>query len=541
MPCRPLRREKPDVHGGIAGAVARWAMEEPAACALIDGATTLSRDDLLRWSVAAGDMLRRLARPVAGEGPGVCAMVLPRSWAVPFGLIAARFAGLAFILLDADEATPRLVAALATARPALVVTMAGAAAVRAACTAPGLTPDGMSISLTPPHPALEGLVVQRFANGRRLPPGTGHLVFTSGSSGRPKAVLLRDAPLLRTAAAQRRLLGTDGSGRDARRPSVWVLSPAFDASLSDIFCAILGTAPLLVSRDGQARRRTLAALIARHDAARADLSPALLRLLSPHALGLSAVIFGGEPCDPAAAIRWGTATLALQAYGPTEAAVCAMIARAGPHWRPALLGRPLDHQIVLLSTAAGVFRVLPRDAAASVDDDAAFNATILVPYGDGPAPPDGMVEGEILLAGDAIAIGYLDAPQDGFGLLDGLPVHHTGDIARWKGGALAWRGRADRQLNLRGRRIAPEEVELVASAAWGASCACVAVGDHLILALEGRDGGGDPDAVATAIEHALGRAFCPRKLIVLRPWPRLPSGKTDFGTLTIVATSAAYA
>ena len=87
---------------------------------------------------------------------------------------------------------------------------------------------------------------------------------------------------------------------------------------------------------------------------KSTMAGALLRLLPPDALGLSAVIFGGEPCDPAAAIRWGTTTLALQAYGPTEAAVCAMIARAGPHWRPALLGRPLAHQIVLLSTAAGV-------------------------------------------------------------------------------------------------------------------------------------------------------------------------------------------
>lgn len=541
MPRRPLRCGRPDGRDGIADAVARWAMEEPAACAVIDGAATLTRDDLLRWSMATGDVLRRLARPVAGEGPGVCALVLPRSWAVPFGLIAARFAGLAFVLLDADEATPRLVAALAIARPALVVTMAGAAAVRAACIAPALTPDGVSTPLAPPHPALEELVVRSFAAGRRLPPGTGHLVFTSGSGGRPRAVMLRDAPLLRTAAAQRRLLGTDGSGRDARRPSLWVLSPAFDASLSDIFCAILGTAPLLVSRDGQARRWALAALVARRHVARADLSPALLRLLPPDALGLSAVMFGGEPCDPAAAIRWGTATLALQAYGPTEAAVCAMIARAGPHWRPASLGRPLDHQIVLLSTAAGVFRLLPRDAAASVDDDAAFNATMLVAHGDGAVPPDGMVEGEILLAGDAVAIGYLDAPQDRFGLLDGLRVHHTGDIARWQDGALVWRGRGDRQLKLRGRRIAPEEVELVAGAAWGASCACVAVGDHLILALEGRDGGGDPSAVATAIEHSLGRAFRPRESIVLSPWPRLPNGKTDFPTVTTVATSAGRA
>ncbi|MGI4949532.1 MAG: AMP-binding protein [Janthinobacterium lividum] len=525
--------------GELAAAVVAWVRDAPSARAVIDGEAVLSRGDLLRWAAATGDVLRALADPT-GPSPELCALVLPRSWAVPLGLIAARMAGLAFVLLDEAEAPPRLVAALRTARPRLVVTtQAGSDPIAALCGSAGLSATGDFVVLTPPYPTLELLAVRRCGDARRLPPGTGHLVFTSGSGGRPKAVVLRDGPLLRTAAAQRALLGTDGSGTDAHAPSVWALSPGFDASLSDVFCAILGSAPLLVCRGGQTRWRSLAALIARHGAARADLSPSLLRLLPPHALGLRAVIFGGERCDPDAAVRWGRMTLALQAYGPTEAAVCATVARAGPAWRPGLLGRPLDHQIVLLATQAGVFRVVPRHDT-TPDDEVRFNATSLVSLGDGPEPPDGEVQGEIWLAGDAVAIGYLDAPEEEeaarFGLHQGVRVHRTGDVARWSDGLLAWLGRADRQFKLHGRRVVPEEIEAVAARVWGAACACVAIDGRLVLAMAARD---DPAIAAeealTAIARALGPALRPRGAVTLAPWPTLANGKTDLSAVTVEA------
>ena len=73
----------------------------PQRLALIDGDALLSRGDLIRWCRMAGDTLRHPAMTTAStDGPRLCAVLVPRSWAVPFGLIAARFAGLAFLLLD---------------------------------------------------------------------------------------------------------------------------------------------------------------------------------------------------------------------------------------------------------------------------------------------------------------------------------------------------------------------------------------------------------------------------------------------------------
>ena len=510
----------------IASAVRVWAAACPGTTALIDGDVTLSRAALLHWCDSAATMLR--ARDAGGEEPALCALLLPRSWAVPFGLIATRFARLAFLPLDPAQPAARLGSILAQARPACVLGFAtDRALVEAALHESGLRPAA-AVLLDAPDPALERLALHRMADARRLPPGTGHVVFTSGSTGRPKGVILQDGPLLQTVAAQRRLLGTDGAGPDATAPSVWALNPGFDASLSDIFCALLGTAPLLVFREEQTRWRSLAACIARHAAARADLAPSLLCLVPPDALGLKGLIFGGERCDPATAERWGRASLALQAYGPTEAAVCAMMARAGPGWRDGELGRPLPHQTVLLATEQGVFRVLPRVPAAGPDDAAAFNATVLAPAG---APES--ATGEIWLAGDAIATGYLDAPEleaERFGHWDGQRIHRTGDIARWSDGHLVWLGRRDRQLKLNGRLVCPEEIEAVANQCWDGPCACLPGERGLVLALGGRSGVA-PEAVLAAIAGHLGAGLTPRRTVVVANWPLLQNGKTDLAAI----------
>ncbi len=512
---------------GIAAAVAAWARADPDAVAVIDGAATLSRRDLLTWSDALAVRLGRLAPREAGEGARLCALLLPRSWAVPFGLVAARVAGLAFLLLDEAEPRGRLEGILAAAKPSLLLTRAGAAVVSAECD------EG---EIAPPHPALETLHLTALPLGRRLPPGASHLVFTSGSSGAPKGVLLSEAPLLRTVEAQRRLLGVDGPERQA--PSLWALSPGFDASLSDIFCALLGQAPLLVMRDSPTRRDRLKDAIAVHGVARSDLPPSLMRIQDPSALGLSAVVFGGERCDPQTARRWGAATLALQAYGPTEAAVCAMIARAGPDWRDGLLGRPLDHQVVLLSAGDAIYRVSPREPSAQPDRPEAFNATALEAFAGGPAPPAGEVEGEIWLAGEAVALGYLDAPEEEarrFGRVGSLRVFRTGDLARWSEGALLWLGRLDREFKVRGRRLAPEEVEAAVGEVWPGACVCAPWRDGIALALEPDvKEGAAPAAALAAVTERFGRALRPKAVVVLDPWPRLASGKTDMGAVTRV-------
>lgn len=524
----------------IASAVAAWAQREPRTIGLLDRDVSLTRGQIWNWATEASDVLRRLPCLEPGEGPPVCALLLPRSWAVPLGIVAARAAGMAFLPLDVRQPPARLGAILAVAQPSAILSFLDREdEALAALAAAGHRADLASIVLEPPHEHLERLSILPIAGGRRLPPGVGHLVFTSGSTGAPKGVMLRDGPLLKTVAAQRALLGTGETEADAVAPSIWALNPAFDASLSDIFCAILGSAPLAVFREEQSRWRSLAAFAARHGASKADIAPSLMRLVSPAEMGIRTVIFGGERCDPATAERWGTETLALQAYGPTEAAVCAMVARAGPGWTEGLLGRPLPHQTVLLACSAGVYRILEATPEAGPDDMEAFNATVAIPHDDAAAqvPMPTSLDGEIWLAGDAVAVGYLDAPKANdlrFGSMGGLPVHRTGDIARWRDGKLVWIGRNDRQVKVNGRLICPEEIEAAAARVWGGPSACLPGPRGLVLAL------GDPgihhksvelEDVLCAVERDLGRAMRPRTAVPVGDWPLTANGKTDLAEL----------
>ena len=473
----------------IATAAADWAEQAPDTTCLIDGDGSISRSDLWIWASEAASILLRMVKPADAPGVPLCALMLPRSAAVPLCIVASRAAGMAFLPLDVRLPRARLAAILAQARPSAVVSWTGMQEqVQDVLDLAGLQPSGAAAATAPPHPTWEQLAVTGVSGGRRLPPGTGHLIFTSGSSGKPKGVLLRDKPLLQTVAAQRALLGTDGSGPDAGSPSLWTLNPAFDASLSDIFCALLGSAPLAVFRPEQTQWRAMAAAMERHGAVRADLAPSLLRLLQPgHLPRLRAAIFGGERCESATAVRWGGAARAFQAYGPTEAAVCATMARADASWTGGLLGRPLPHQVLLLSTVDGLYRIVPALPGAS-PDSSDFNMVRAQPWGRGShnAKPDSPIQGEIWLAGDAVAVGYLDAPEQQlrrFGHREGVGVHYTGDIARLSGGRLCWLGRNDRQLKLNGRLVCPEEVEAAAESFWPGPVAALPMADGLVLAL----------------------------------------------------------
>jgi acyl-CoA synthetase (AMP-forming)/AMP-acid ligase II len=227
--------------------------------------------------------------------------------------------------------------------------------------------------------------------------------------------------------------------------------------------------------------------------------------------------------------------LALQAYGPTEAAVCAMMACAGLGWQPGLLGRPLPHQRVLLSTDHGLYRILPLYPDATPRQVDLFNAVRAVKE-DGMDADTGL-EGEIWLAGEAVSPGYLDEPEAGrrrFGLLqDGMRVHYTGDLAHLRSGRLCWTGRLDRQLKINGRMVCPEEVEMAAGAFWHGPCACVHHDGHLVLALGDtaqEENCIEPGEVDRCILQTLGTAF---RVTAVRigAWPISSSGKTDLSTV----------
>lgn len=505
--------------GQLAGRMRAAFADRRTEPAILDGAASLTGGDCLDL-VARTEAALRTLPPRAGTR--TAALLLPRSYAVPVAMMAARVAGLAFCPLDADAPDSRLAGILSRLRPAAVIHLdREGERLSGILDQAGLRADGASIRVPAQDASLEAIRVVPLHAPAGLRREASHVVFTSGSTGRPKAVLLRESGLLAVVDEQARLLGDAGG-----RPGLWALNPAFDASLSDILCPLLSGRALLVHRQPPVRVKAFGAAL--RDSGTADVPPSMLGLLDP--TGLSACIFGGERADPAQAARWGSATRALQAYGPTETSVCVAMARAGGSWPDGLLGRPLMARTLWLREADGTMRrVEAANPAAAVDDADAFNATVLV-----PAAPDG-AEGEILVSGTPLGIGYMDDPEAEarrFVEIGGRRFHATGDIARWADGHLRWLGRDDRQVKLNGRLVCPEEIEAAVGRLFpGTAAACLPRDGGLVLAIEG---GPAPDEVGRAVAGDLGPAFRPRSVRTVEAFPRTSNGKVDLVALALI-------
>lgn len=432
-------------------------------------------------------------------------MLVPRSWAWPASIVAARSAGAVFCPIDPDQPDARIDGVVDRLQPSAVVCLK-ADADRFS------RPGDVRVDVLAPGTLFEDLVVLRRDNWRVMPEDTSHVFHTSGSTGMPKGVLLREDGLLDAIDAQRRLLPC------APGASLWALGPGFDASLSDVLCPILSGRTLRIHRAKASRLRDLKTALERVDCA--DLPPAMLGLLAHQTGSMEAVVFGGERADGGVASGLGGVPYGFQAYGPTEASVCLTAAFPCEGWRLGLLGRPL----VPGTTALMVDGVLH-----SVEDARDFDDPNAVTFD--PPLPDGS-QGEIHALGDCVAIGYLDAPEHDarrFPIVDGRRVHATGDMARIDGRHIIWTGRADRQVKINGRMVCPEEIEAaVPDIVPGARARVIVRDDRILLFVAEAK---PPEDLAMRIVERLGPTFRPARVVDVGPMPIGTSGKPDDAAL----------
>ncbi|MGW5537840.1 non-ribosomal peptide synthase/polyketide synthase [Streptomyces sp. NPDC004009] len=479
---------------------AEQARRTPDAVAVQDGERLLTYRQLDAWAHALA--ARLLAGGLAPEDR--VALLMDRSAELVVAQLAVLLAGGAYVPVDARAPEERRRTLLDRAGATVRLTAGDVTAAHEGATGEGTPPAHPAGRLAAPTPDVE-------------PDRLAYVMFTSGSTGLPKAVAVRH----RDVAA----LATDSRFAGGVCDRVLLHSAvAFDAATFEVWAPLLNGGRVVVAPGDGVDAALLRRLAAAGALTAVWLTAGLFRLLAqdaPDCFGGLAQVWTGGDVVPAAAVRRVLAACpgltVVDGYGPTEtttfATSCALADPAAvPDTVP--IGRPLDDMRALVLDA----RLRP------------------VPAG---------CPGELYLAGEGVARGYLGRPGDTAArfLADplgppGTRMYRTGDLARRRpDGTVEFLGRADDQVKIRGFRVEPGEAEAALAAHPG-------VADVAVLAREDR-----PRGAKRLVAYVVGpagqdaaelRAFAARTLpdylvpaavVPLTALPLSPNGKVDRAAL----------
>lgn len=434
-------------------------------------------------------------------GTGTLAVLAPRSATLVTGVLAALRAGRPFLLLDPSVPTSRLSELLADADVAEVVVADDAAEVAAAL---GLTGDGRvrrRARTARPDPSV---------TGGHQPEAPAYLVFTSGTTGRPKGcVTSREALAVRLAWMRDRY----GIGAD---DVVLHKTPvSFDVSVWELVLPLVTGARLVLAPPGAHRDPdALDALVAAEGVTTLHFVPSMLGAYldlvpEPSWSGLRRIICSGEQLPAALARRAGAASGAPvhNLYGPAEAAI---------------------------DVTAGDDAQDARGADAPIGAAVPGTTLRVLDHALRPVGPGGT--GELYLAGPQLALGYVGRPDltaDRFvadPLGTGTRLYRTGDLVEIGPHGLVHRGRRDDQVKIRGMRVEPGETRAALEALPEVGRAAVLAdreADVLVALVTGVAAVVEPDAIAEALAGQLPEAQRPAVVVPVAEIPTTANGKLD--------------
>ncbi|WP_203854783.1 non-ribosomal peptide synthetase, partial [Dactylosporangium siamense] len=438
----------------------------------------------------------RLAHLLRGAGVGaesVVGVAVERGPDMAVLILAVWKAGGAYLPLDVSLPAERL---------AVMLTDAGALIVAGTADALDEVPVGRWRTVVVDSPgttaALAGLPATA-PDVRVDPRQLAYVIFTSGSTGRPKGVLVPHAGIVNLCLAQQ--AGFEVNGGDG---VLQFASMSFDASVSELVVTLAAGGRLVVAGSGvRSEPAELARVIAEGEVRVATLPPSLLAVLDPADLpGIRTLVAAGERLDREVARRWAAGRRLINAYGPTEATVCASMA-VYDGGAPAI-GGPIAN--VRLQVVDAQLRPVPVG-----------------------------VPGELLIGGVGVARGYTGraelTAERFIAAEDGSRVYRSGDLVRWSAdGRLEYLGRLDAQVKVRGFRVEPGEVESVLLTHPRVSAAVVvADGDRLVAYVVG-----ETDGLRAYLGVRLPEYLVPAVFVELTGIPMTVNGKVDRAALPAV-------
>ncbi|EFQ97050.1 hypothetical protein MGYG_00094 [Nannizzia gypsea CBS 118893] len=301
--------------------------------------------------------------------------------------------------------------------------------------------DSKTIQQFPKQPSLQP---DNYAD----PSNAAYVIFTSGTTGKPKGTVIEHAAICTGSAAHGKALLMDSSSRVLQFASY-----TFDASVTEILTALQVGATVYVPSDEE-RMNDLQDVIAKGKVNWTLLTPSVLSTLKPQKVPtLKTIVTGGEAMSEKAIKEWVGGPAVVNAYGPTEASV---VASASLKVNKA--GVSVDQNRSNIGTACGcrTWVVDPR------------NINRLMPVG---------AVGELLIEGRTVARGYINNPEKTSEVFISNPsfsrerrfrslfshrhrMYRSGDLVRYNpDGSINYISRKDTQIKLNGQRIELGEIE----------------------------------------------------------------------------------
>ena len=476
----------------IVAAVRQAAEKFPEKVALIAGEQQVSYSELIRRAQSAG---AHIAKQAEGENVGI---FLPNSLDFAPSFLGALWAGKTVAVLPTLAPAPLLKFMFAEARLTTIFTSADLA--------PKLAEAGVPhVVIDIEYPTMSDFALQPRGHD------TAVLLYTSGTTGRPKTVALSERNIISNAEGCRRATGFDD------RQVMLAILPLFHAYglTVTILLPLMSGSTVVISE--RFVPRTVLNLIERHRVTTIVAVPSQYRVLAMDptpcdASSLWLCIAGAERLPDTTerefTTRFGHAV--LPGYGATELSPVVSLNIPETN-RPASVGKPLT------------------------------GTTVTIRNDDSSVCPVGEV-GEICVEGPNIMLGYLNDPE-GTARKIRNGVLYTGDKGFFDAdGYLYISGRADEMVKVAGEKIYPVEIENALERIAGVEeVAVVALHDprggvRLHAFVQRKPGAAlDETSLRLACREVLEPYKIPRTFTFVDSLPRTMTGKTDKRTL---ATSA---
>ncbi|WP_460726981.1 non-ribosomal peptide synthetase, partial [Nocardia heshunensis] len=486
----------------LASMFANQAKQTPKLTALVFEGESLTYGEF-------ASQANRLARHLIAEGVGpdsYVALGMRRSFELLVGMYAVTLAGGAYVPLDPDHPAERNQYVLDTAQPVCVLSTGR---------------DGFETStrtLLIDELDVSGYSDAPITDADRVAPlrgdNTAYVIFTSGSTGRPKGVAVSHSAIVN------RLVWMQTEYNLFDDDVVLQKTPAtFDVSVWEFFWPLQIGATLVIAKpDGHRDPAYLADLIIETGVTTAHFVPSMMSVFvveekAAECTSLRQVFASGEalPAPTAQKLRELTGVRVHNLYGPTEAAV------------------DVTYHEVTDADVASVPIGVP-----------VFNTQVYVLDSRLRPVPVG-VAGELYLAGDQLATGYVARPDltaDRFvanPFTPGRRMYRTGDLVKWTGrGEIEYLGRTDFQVKLRGLRIELGEIEAALTAVESIAQSVVVVrsddrlGEQLVgYVIPAAGHSVDVEAVRAELHDGLPGYMVPTAFVVLDAFPLNASGKLD--------------